>query len=88
MGGQVVPPRPATAPWGSSPVQCQEHGPAAVAPAQRGVGVVAVLLDALPEPAVAAVDPLAGVEGVRRPLGPRLPPAPAARHPCRVLTDP
>lgn len=91
VGGQVVPPRPATAPWGSSPVQCQEHGPAAVAPAQRGVGVVAVLLDALPEPAVAAVDPLAGGRGCQAAAGPtppastrRPPPLPRTHRPVEV----
>lgn len=86
MGGQVVPPCPVTAPWGSSPVQRQEHGPAALTPAERGVGVVTVLLDALAEPAVGAVDPLAGGRGCQAATGPT--PPTSARRPCRALTDP
>lgn len=60
MGRQVVPPSPAATPWYSLPVQRQEHGLAMVTPVERGVGVVAILLNAFLEPAVDSVDPLSG----------------------------
>lgn len=91
VGGQVVPPRAVTVPWSPSPVQRQEHGPATAAPAERGVGVVAVLLDALPEPAVGAVDALAGGRGCQAAPGPTLPasarrppPLPSTHRPVEV----
>lgn len=60
MCGQLVPSRPPALPGNALAVKCQEHGSAAVPPTSRGICVVAVLLDALPEPTVHRVDPLQG----------------------------
>lgn len=58
--GEVLPACPAPSLWPALAVERQEHGAAAVPPAQRRVGVVAVLLDALRELAVGAELLLAG----------------------------
>lgn len=60
VGGQMMPVSLASTPWHTASVQRQEHGPAMVAPVERGIRVEAILLDALPEPAVRSVDGLGG----------------------------
>ena len=55
MGGGVSPASLVSPSRLPPPVEGHEHLPAAVLPAQRGVRVVAVLLDALLELAVGAV---------------------------------
>lgn len=58
--GEVLPARRTPSLWPALAIEGQEHGAAAVLPAQRRVGVVAVLLDALQELAVGAELLLAG----------------------------
>lgn len=55
VSGGMSPPGFVTSPRFSSPVQGDEHLSAAMLPAQGGVGVVAVFLDALLEFAAGAV---------------------------------
>lgn len=54
VGGEVLPARLAPSPRPPFAIEGEEHGAAPVPPAQRGVGVVAVLLNALRELAVGA----------------------------------
>lgn len=63
MCGEMLPAGPAPSLRSALAVEREEHGAAAVPPAQRGVGVVAVLLDALRELAVGAELLLAEREG-------------------------
>lgn len=58
--GEVLPACLAPSPWPALAIEREEHGAAAVPPVQRCVGVVAVLLNALRELAVAAELLLAG----------------------------
>lgn len=54
VGGEVLPARLAPSPWPPFAIEREEHGAAPVPPAQRGVGVVAILLNAFRELAVGA----------------------------------
>lgn len=58
VGGEVLAPRLVPPPRHPLAIERQEHLAALVPPAQRGVGVVAILLDALLELAVGVVCPL------------------------------